>query len=174
LEWLENLKRDGITINLVVEGVVKYSNNQEKLTVFLLSHHYKLKIGKQINLLNYPVHLSIVLENNKRIEFVSASKYGNLDKEWSKELEDKFYKIENDTITIHDAFELPIFSTNNLYESKIQILPRPAKSNELAKFVTENLGNLEDFRSKIKEQSFVVSYYDKYNQSEFSMRFLSS
>lgn len=172
LEWLENLKRDRITINLIIEGDVKYANNQEKLSMFLLSHNYNLKKGNQVPFSEKSIHLSLLLENNKSIEYGSKSNFVCLEYKWTKDVQDKFYKIEADDKTKYESFTLPEFATNNLYESKIKILPRTANSTDLAKLVIDNLGNLEDFISKIKNQSYVVSYYDKYNQSEFSMRLM--
>ena len=172
IEWLENLKRDRININLVVEGDVKYANNQEKLSLLLLSHKYNLKSGNEDSILEFPLHLTLVLENNKNIGFVSNAKYVNLEEKWSKDVQEKFFKIEDLRIVHHEAFPAPNLSTTNLYESRIQSIPRYSKSNELAKLVTANLSNAEDLILKIKDKTFAVSYYDKYNQSEFSMRLM--
>ena len=172
IEWLENLKRDRIKINLNVEGEVKYANNQEKLSMLLLSHNYNLKKGNDDAVLEYPIHLSIELGNNTKIGYVSKAKYANLESNWTKDVPEKFYKVELDNIKNHEPFPLPNFTTNNLYESRIQSIPRNSQSNDLAKLLIENLNNFQDFKSKIKDKTFTVAYYDKYNQSEFSMRLM--
>ena len=35
-----------------------------------------------------------------------------------------------------------------------------------------NINNLDDLLAKIQDKTFTVSYFDKYNQSEFSMRLM--
>jgi Zn finger protein HypA/HybF involved in hydrogenase expression len=172
MEWLENLKRDRIKINLIIEGDVKYANNQEKLSMLLISHNYHLKKGNNEAVFEYPLHLTIELENNSKIGYVSNANYANIEDKWTKDILEKFYKVELDSIQNYDPFPLPNFSSNNLYESKIHNITRNSQSNDLAKFVIENLGNLQDLKSKIENKSFTVSYFDKYNQSEFSMRLM--
>jgi DEAD/DEAH box helicase domain-containing protein len=172
IEWLENLKRDRIKINLIVEGDVKYANNQEKLSVFLLSHNYNLKKGNEDAVLEYPIHLSIELENSTKIAYISKANYANLEDNWTKGVLEKFYKVELDNIKSNAPFQLPNLTSNNLFESKIQTIPRNSHSDDLAKLLIENLSNSEDLFSKIKDKTFTISYYDKYNQSEFSMRLM--
>ena len=172
MEWLENLKRDRIKVNLVIEGDIKYVNNQEKFSVLLLSHNYNLKKGNDEAIFEYPLHLTIELENNNKIGYVSKAIYANLEDKWTKDIQEKFYKVELDSTKYLEPFPLPDFSSSNLYESKIQSIPRNSKSNDLAKLVTQNLNNSQDLVSKIKDKSFTVSYFDKYNQSEFSMRMM--
>jgi ATP-dependent helicase YprA (DUF1998 family) len=172
LDWLENLKRDRIKINLIIEGEIKYVNNQEKLSIYLLSHNYNLKKGNNDRILDYSTHLSIVLENHKNIGFISKSNYVNLDSVWVDNFDDKQYKIEEMIIPEYPSFILPNFDSSNLYESKIQTIQRGTQSNNLAKIVIDNLGNSSDFISKIKDRNFKVSYFDKFNQSEFSMRLM--
>jgi hypothetical protein len=146
--------------------VVKHISDLNK------DENLNLKKGNEANILEFPLHLSLVLENNKNIGFVSNAKYANLEEKWSKEVQEKFFKVEDVIIKNNDPFQLPNLTTTNLYESRIQSIPRISNSNDLAKFVTENLSNLQDFMLKIKDKSFVVSYFDKYNQSEFSMRLM--
>lgn len=172
MEWLENLKRDRIKVNLIIEGDVKYVNNQEKLSMLLLSHNFNLKKGNDEAIFEYSSHLTIELENSNKIGYVSKANYANLENKWTKDVQEKFYKVELDSIKNHEPFPLPNFTSNNLYESKIHTITRNSQSNYLAKYVTENLSNVQDLVSKIKDKSFTVSYFDKYNQSEFSMRLM--
>lgn len=170
LEWIENLKRDRITTNLIVEGEIAYSNNQEKLSVYLLSHNYNLKIGIKDKILEYAVQLTIELDNSTTFNYISKSDYDNLDAVWSKESEEKFFKVESGKTFNYKPLLLPVLTSGNLYEAKISTFPRNSQSNDLVKIMTVNLHNSQDLLSNIKGKSFKVSYYDKYNQSEFSMR----
>lgn len=172
LNWLENLKRDGVVINLIVEGNVQISNNQEKLTLHILSHNYQLKAGTNSEYVGYPVHLSIVLNNNDKIGFVSKESYLNLDANWSKETKEKFYRVSNSNLPEYPLLKLPNLSVSQLYESRITVVPRNSKSTDLAKLMTAQLGDNQDFINKISGKTFEVSYFDKYNLSEFSMRLL--
>lgn len=172
LDWLENLKRDRININLIVEGDITYANNQEKLSAYLLSHNYNLKIGTNIQILNYPIKLTIVKKNGDRVAYISKSDYASLDSVWENDAKKKCYKVEEVKSTKYVDYSLPKFDASNLYESRVNAIPSRSQSNDLAKLMIENLNNSNDLLSKIKNKTFRVSYIDKYNQSEFSMRLL--
>jgi len=172
LDWLQNLKRDRININLIIEGEIEYANNQERLSVHLLSHNYTLKQGKDSQILNYSIQLSLILENDTPIVYISKANYANLDSQWTKRADEKFYKIENEVIPQHQSFTLPELASSNLYESRISTIPPKSKSTDLAQIMSSQLNNLKDLLSKIKGKTFEVAYFDKYNQSEFSMRIM--
>ena len=59
-----------------------------------------------------------------------------------------------------------------MYESRFSQIPRNSKSQDLARIMIDNVNNLDDLLAKIKDKTFAVSYFDKYNQSEFSMRLM--
>lgn len=172
IEWLGNLKRDRINVNLIVEGNVTYANDQEKLSVYLLSHNYKLKKGTAEKILEYPVQLSIILENNTKLAYITKGEYASLDANWTEDTKEKFYKVEDVSIANYKPFIQPGLSSGNLYESRISVIPRNSQSNDLVKIMTMNLNNSQNLLSNIKDRVFKVSYYDKYNQSEFSMRLM--
>jgi hypothetical protein len=172
LAFLESLKRDNITVNLVVEDEIEYSNIQEKLSVHILSYNYKLFKGNGVTILNYPVHLSLTLSDDTKFNYISKSNYQNLDDEWIDSDSITLYKVENSKEYNYDQLILPDFSSSKLYESRVITIPRFSKSNDLAKIMISNLKNPNDFLSKIKNQIFRVSYFDKYNLSEFSLRLL--
>jgi DEAD/DEAH box helicase domain-containing protein len=67
---------------------------------------------------------------------------------------------------------LPNFNTSSLYEARLQSISSGSQSNDLAKIVLAKLSNGDDFISKIQNKNFTVSYYDKFNQSELSMRLM--
>ena len=171
--WLEELTRDRIDVNLVIEGDVTYVNNQEKLSAYLLSHNFNLKQGSSSLVYDYPLHLSVTLQNGDVLSYISKGNYDCLNAEWTINTPEKFFKVEGATAKNYDAFKLPDLSMANFYESRIKgSLARNTKSSDLAQLVLNNLSNPEDFISKIKNQKYQVSYYDKFNQSEFSLRLL--
>lgn len=172
-KWLNNLKRDRIKINLVIEGAVHFTNNQEKLSAYLLSHNFNLKQGSSHTILDYPTHLSVTLQNGKTLSYISKGNYDSLNEEWTTSIKEKFFKIEDATSENYSDFIVPDLSSGNLYESRIKgSIPRNSQSNEVAKLMISNLNNTQDLLSKISNQTFKVAYFDKYNQSEFSLRLM--
>ncbi len=171
LDWLQRLKRDRIIINLVVEGEVSYANQQEKLSMYLLSHNFNLKIGSDRKNLNYPVHLSIAQSDGQTWDYISKANFSVLQEEWAKNSEKSFYKVKTEALPPHPDFKLPNFNTSDLYESRISVIPKGTRSDDLANLMVQNL-NSQDLIGKIKDKSYTVTYCDKYNQSEFSLRLM--
>lgn len=172
-KWLNNLKRDRIKINLIIEGAVCFTNNQEKLSAYLLSHNFNLKQGNSTTILDYPIHLSVTLQSGKTLSYISKGSYDSLNEEWTASIKEKFFKVEDATSHDYADFIVPDLASGNLYESRIKgSMPRESQSNVIAKLLLDNLKNKQDFISKITNQRFEVSYYDKFNQSEFSLRLL--
>ncbi|MDB9783178.1 DUF1998 domain-containing protein, partial [Winogradskyella sp.] len=173
ISWLERLKRDRININLVIEGQVAFASNQEKLSAYLLSHSFNLKQGNKQSILDYSTHLSITLQNSNKLSYVSKGNYDGLNENWTLNIIEKFFKIEDVKLEEYCQFVVPELAIGNLYESRIKkSIPRETKSNEIAKLMCTNLLDEKDLLSKIENQTFKVSYYDKYNQSEFSLRLM--
>lgn len=171
LDWLEGINRNRIKTNLVIEGEVSYANQQEKLSMYLLSHNFNLKIGIQRKNLDHPVHLSLIQSDGQTWDYISKANYLVLDKEWAKNSEISFYKVKTEALPLYLDFKLPNFNTSDLYESRISVIPKGTKSDDMANLMMENL-NSQDLIEKIKERSYEVTYCDKYNQSEFSMRLM--
>lgn len=168
---LEELKRNRIIINLIIEGQINYTSNLEKLSIHKLSYNFNLKKGVNQKLLDYPIHLSIVLNDNKSIGYIASSPYQNLEDDLIKTSKVKFYKVEDFDILDFNNIVLPVF-TSDIYEAKISYLPQNFQSTEIAKIMFDQIVNKEDLLQKISNQSFSVDYFDKYNQSEFSLRLL--
>ena len=168
---LEELKRNRIIINLIIEGQINYTGNLEKLSIHKLSYNFNLKKGVNQKLLDYPVHLSIVLNDNKSIGYIANSAYQNLEDDLIKTSKVKFYKVEDFEILDLNSIDLPVFSSD-IYEAKISYLPQNFQSSDLAKIMFDGIDNKEELINKISNHSFSVDYFDKYNQSEFSMRLL--
>jgi DEAD/DEAH box helicase domain-containing protein len=173
LMWLQRFKTDNNQINLCIEGEVNFNNVQEKLSIYFLSKTFKLFKGNQENILGYPVHLSLTLHNGESISYVSQEDYDSLHTFWTSSSLEKFYKVSNYTIENKSEFPVPTFDVSNLFEAKISAIEsRGIESSEIATVFTESLSHSENFLNRIKNKNFVVSYYDKYNQSEFSLRII--
>ena len=173
INWIENLKRNRISINLVIEGDVTFANNQEKLSAFLLSHNFNLKQGKNYNILDFPSHLSITLKDGDMLSYISKGEYDGLNEEWSINSTEKFFKVEDVKVVEYDRFIVPELASGNFYESRIKgSIPSNSKSSDLVKLMTSNLKDDKELVSKIANQTYKVSYFDKYNQSEFSLRLM--
>lgn len=172
INWLNQLLRNKIKINLVIEGNVVLANNQEKLSLHILSNDFNLKSGNSQSLIDYPVHLSIKLQNGKSLNYISKADYDNLSQEWNFNIKVKFYKVENLEFKDYEPFILPELDSSKLYESRIKNIPFNSYSNDISKYMMDGLNNSDDFLSKVKNQKFDVAYYDKYNQSEFSLRLM--
>ena len=173
LEIFELLKRNNCKINFIVEGNITYANNQDKVTVLLLSNNYKIKNGIKTEINSYPIHLSLTLENSKQIIYISKEPYMNLEDSWSKNTIENFYKVVGVKTVEYKALKIPEFKQSNLYESRLITIPgRQCQSNDLAKLMLENLNETSDFIEKVKGQTFKVTYLDKFNLSEFSLRLL--
>lgn len=172
LQWLENLKRENIEINLIIEGNVQYRNIQEKLSLYKLNVNYKLKQGIVGKVGNYFIHTSVVLNNGNVISYISDNSPKNLNADLFTNTESKYFKITNlSNKTDYLDFRMPQFSSD-IEEIRITNIPYNSFSNQLASFVLDQLKSKEDFINSIKGKAFNVHYFDKYNLSEFSMRLL--
>jgi DEAD/DEAH box helicase domain-containing protein len=174
LKWLTNLNRKEIEVNLIVEGDLQYSNNQDRLTIHILSKDNEFKKGKGIKVLTYPIHLSVELKNGAQVSYIGESGYSDLNELTLDSSEKKYYKIEDEHNYAFEKIELPTLSSSRLYEARIHSIPRGVNNADLADILSHQLGSSEDLMTKIKGRSFNVNYYDKYNQSEFSLRMLLS
>lgn len=172
LDWLETVKRSTSVVNIVVEGELTYSNVQDKVSVYLLSHYYKLKQGVHSKIEDYPIHMSVLLNNGTKVSYIGKAPYSDLGKSWSLQAESSFYKVNEATWPQYQGFKLPELGNMNLFESRISFVPQGSMSNHLAQLVLENMNDAASFSSKIKGIEFEVTYYDKYNQSDFSQRLI--
>lgn len=166
-----SLINDSIEVNLIVEGEPVYRSEQDKLFLYILSGNYMFKSGKNDTIAEFPIHLSVLLNNDKTFGYISKSIYTTLNFEVEDEPE-QFFRVENLNIEEYQPLVLPAFNRGNLFESKIFHIPNGTRSNELVNMVFENFNNKENIKSRIKNKSYKVSYFDKYNQSEFSLRLL--
>mgnify|MGYP003115253462 CR=1 FL=1 len=173
ISWINNLKRDRIDINLVIEGAMVFNNNQEKLSAYLLSHNFNLKQGNNNGILDYPTHLSITLQNGKTLSYISKGNYDSLNEDWTASILEKFFKVDGANSEDYPNFKVPDLASGNLYESRVNGgIARNTQSDDVAQLLIKNLTNSEDFISKITDKTYKVSYYDKFNQSEYALRLL--
>lgn len=132
-----------------------------------------MKQGSNHTILDYPTHLSVTLQNSSTLSYISKGNYDSLNEEWTTSIKEKFFKVKDAASENHTDFIVPDLASGNLYESRIKgSIPRNSQSNDVAKLVTANLNNAQDLLSKISRQTFKVAYFDKYNQSEFSLRLM--
>ncbi len=168
---LEELKRNRIKINLVVEGDLVYHNHQEKLSVHKLVFGYSLKKGSAAKLAGYPVQFSILLNDGQAISYIAETEYPVLTEDVLKNRSITYYKVMHQEIFNFTDCVLPTF-TSNIFEARVGSLPFNCNSNDLAKAIFDHLENKSDLIDKIKNKTFSLDYFDKYNQSEFSIRLL--
>lgn len=172
LHWLEEFKRDRIIINFIVEGSLGYTNNQERLSVYLLSHNYNIKIGQKQEYKSYPVFASVRLGNGEDIGYISKNNRTPINGEWTEKKAVPFYKVEQFSVQDYSFITMPKLDTGDLYESRVLSIPRNTNSDNLADKMLQEVNNPQELISKVKNKSYTVSYYDRYNQSEFSMRLM--
>lgn len=171
LNNLEELKRHNITINFIFVNDLITRNQQEKLSLHRLAFNYGLKNGQEIQISKYAVHFSVVLKNNQTVYYIAQDSLPNLSSDIFKNREVTYFKVNNQQNLNYQALNLPDF-TNNIYESKIVTLPYNFDSINLATEMLRNLNEKEEFVNRVKGKRFSVDYFDKYNQSEFSMRIM--
>lgn len=173
LKWLEELKRDRIVVNIIIEGEISYSNNQDKISAHLLSYNFNLKQGTGNRLKDYTIHATMQLQNKKSLAYISKEGYDVLSPTWSADFIEKIYKVEKFIALEYADYVVPDFLTSNLYESRIKgNLPKNSQSRDIALLMSENLSNLNDLLAEVGGENYKVSYFDKYNQSEFSLRLI--
>lgn len=169
---LENLKRNIPKINLVIEGNLAYQSFQDKLSLYKLSVNYNIKKGLNEMINEYPIQLVAKLNDGRHIVYISKTNYPNLDGDILGMVKAKLYKVEDYKMVDLKDLKLPPLN-GKLFESKIRTLPLGIiRSNGVANEMINNLNNKEDFINEITGIQFSVQYFDKYNQSEFSMRLL--
>lgn len=169
--WLEKYKNQNIEIILVIEGNPKYNNIQDKLTINNLSFIFNLEKGTSKKFNDFTIHLTVELENGESITYISKSEYFNFDEKWSKSSENCFYSIKDFSDEKNSKFENPTFVGNKLFEYRITDLPYNFKSSELP-FELEKLPEFHSIYNYLSGKTFKISYSDRYNRSEFSLRLL--
>ena len=171
LKWLENLKRETMEINLIIEGNPEFKNFNEKFSFHKLNFNYHLKQGNSQKIDDYLVHVSAILNNGKVYSYITNHPYHSLNAYILTNSEEKFFKVTKHQIEDYPDFNLPQLNST-IQEVKITNLPYGFYSYQLAETVLDKLDNKKVFINQVKEKSFKVNYFDKYNLSEFSMRLL--
>ncbi len=172
LKWVKRLTGEGTVVNLVIEGEVVYTHNQDKISMHKLSHQFNLKQGAEEKVVGYPVHLSIALKNQQVWQYISCMDYDHLNSQWGTDRPEPYFKVKADKQREYKPFPMPEFDTIRLFESRIKSSPKDCKSHDLARLMNEGFTGTEEFLGKVKGNSFTVAYYDKFNLSEFSMRLM--
>lgn len=173
LEWLVNMMAKKYEVSIILDGSAMTHGIQDKLTVHKLSGlvHSMKKCNKEPN--SIFTHLRIIQKNNKVFTYYSEKENLPLSVETLLNNDTRYYYTKDETSIIFEDLLLPRFDSASLFESKIDSVPGHFNSDDLADLMISGLDNPEsDFINRIKGNAFEVGYYDKYNQSEFSMRLL--
>lgn len=172
LDILEKLRQDNIIINLVLNKKPKYNGVQEKINIHKLSYNYNLKQGKEETILGYNVHFVIKLKDGQNLKYISLSEVKNLKGNFMNEFDYPFFKVLGQEIIEWESLEEPKL-TSKISEVKIsKLTPNGFDSKELFSHIFNQLDNKDEIISKLEGRNISLSYTDKYNQSEFSMRLL--
>jgi superfamily II DNA/RNA helicase len=169
--WLEDLRRKGITLNVVSEKKIKCETIADIVSLHRLSATINLKKLINPNIDQYKVHFEVELNNDEKFIFVSAQDLPNLSSSIMEFTDEKYFRISTSTLMAVEENAIPTIDFQ-LFEAKLSSLPINTESNQLLKHVWNTMSNKNDLLSKIQGKEFAVSYFDKYNQSEFSMRLL--
>lgn len=170
--WLSALQRNNVEVNLIVEGNIESLNTQDNLSLHILANNCFIKKGKSTSIDNIPLHLSFKLKDNSNISFVCQSKYQALDSNVFNNSKVKYYKTVLEEEIDYDLYELAEFDKNNLFEVRLSNFPRNTKSNQLADLMVSRLNNPIELQKNVEGRTFNVSYYDNFNQSEFSLHLM--
>lgn len=170
LLWLENLNRRKTKVNLIVEGELKYSNVQSKVTTHLLSTRFHLLKGENSKKIGYPIHMTLCLDDKQIFTYFGESYYSSLGNDWAERIKSPIYRVSDQHVPSYRKLDLPDFTDIKFYESRISHIPRGTKSYELADLMLNNLSDKSEFLSRIIGKTFQVKYVDRYNKSELSLR----
>lgn len=171
LDWIWKLKRKNVVVNLIVPERVEYKNDFDKSTM----HKLSLLNIKTYNRLpgKYKIHLELLRNDGQVLHYVSEAALGPLDFDLIENSDSCYFRLYKDSEVPKANFTLPHFDESRLFEVRLNDLKEPLLSSRLAELVIVGLGEKKDkFISEISNKNFKVAYFDKYNQSEFSMRLL--
>ncbi|MEJ7778682.1 MAG: DEAD/DEAH box helicase [Daejeonella sp.] len=171
IDWIEDLKRKGININIVVLQNIQCDSTADILTLHKLSSRISLKQAVVSSILTYKTHCEVELIDKRNYCFVSKWDFPDLNAEILEMPDVSYYRIESKSTLQTKECDIPEIKFA-LFESKISTISRDCKSSELAGHVWSNLANKAELAKRAIGKKFSVSYFDKYNQSEFSMRML--
>ncbi|MCQ4040216.1 DEAD/DEAH box helicase [Riemerella anatipestifer] len=172
-EWLLILKDNNTCVNIVIEGDdIIFDDFQDKLSFYKLSTNYKLKKGDGLKVDKYRIHASVVLANGKVINYISSSDYQSLTDRLLTNTRNESYRLLSNTQNMYKDYPLPNLVLSKIDDVKIKYLPQGFSSINLARLVLDQISDKKTFIGRIKNKSFAITYVDKYNLSEFSMRLL--
>ncbi len=174
LNWLIDLSRKGVEVNLIIEGNPKLNEQQDSLTLHLLSRDFHLKKGSGELKLDLPVHMSIELKNEVQIAYISKSSYLPLNKDFHVSSDEAVYSVKDNISLEYEKIELPNLNSSKLFEVRINNIERGSKNSDLASIIDSKIKDGEAFKASLKGRTFNVDYSDKYNLSEFSLRLILS
>ena len=173
LDWLFYLKNQNYKINLIINKEPIYENLNSKLAIHKLKDIFNSIQVCSSTPTPFINHLNVVLENGSAHTYFAKAENLPLSKDMLTNNEINYFFIK-DTLNFKSTeLALPTLEKVEILESKIELIPDETKSNDLVNLVLSNLGaGKQKFIQKITGEDYEIDYYDKYNQSEFSMRLL--
>jgi len=175
INWLNQLLKQDIKIEIAVEGDITFRNTEDKLTLFYLSARgFVLRKGRDENYMGFPISLSVVTNNGAVYTYISKGPIKGLDQNWAVSTSTKTYLVENLEVSPSEPFVLPDFESiaSSLFESRIGYLSDSIGSNDIAQLMIDNINDFKSFNTSIKKSKYTVTYTDKFNRSEFSLRLM--
>src|SRR5699024_2592696 len=174
LEWLWDYKKRNIDVNLIVPKQLHYGSEFDKLSLHKLSGMLGVENCDVPNDLGVELHLEIVRNDGLVNHYIADKSLAGLSEKLIEDNDTQFYCIQRAQLISKKEFQLPKFDKSNLFEVRVKNIPRGINSNGLTDIVLNGLTvKKQYFINKIKGQRFTVDYFDKYNQSEFSMRLIA-
>ena len=176
LVWTNQFNQNGIDINLILDRNPKYKDNQDRLTVHKLSSMFGLKIGRGQQINEFKSHASVLVNQHSglmQLDYLSDSPLPSLGPDLLNISHSKYFRRESkDGANSYADLELPEFPAQKIDEARISHVPHGTNSNEIFSLLIKNISNWESLRAELSGKDYIVDYYDRYNQSEFSMRLL--
>lgn len=176
LKWTEYFRQNGIKLNLILSNNLNYVNNQDRLTIHKLSSTFSIKHGLVHDINGFKEHASVLIENQsglKQVTYLSKSPLPSLNQEILSLSQNQYFRRDRiANAPTYEDLELPDFPDQNIYEARISHVPNGTDSSELCSLLIENIPSWDSLINEIKGEKYTIDYYDKYNQSEFSMRLL--
>lgn len=170
-DYLLRILKKGTEVHLAVEESLNVIDDDSKLSIhYLKAQGFHLESGEHESTEDFKVHLTIETDNGQIRQFVSHSSYDSLEINWGRARNELFYYFSSRIFKKYKSIELPTFDSNDLFESRIGELEGPLWNSDLAKLVVDGFNNTKELKNRILSGPYDVTYLDKYNNSEFSIR----
>ena len=175
LHWLDSIiKNASGNVTLALNGNPICDSQAENIGLRILDSRKKIILRKTSSQPTQEsnVQLELVLDNGLNIAYVSSDALKPLSKHWLDSFDSLHSQEVSELILLKSIDIAPLSGDARLFESRIKHIRQSFYSRDLAHKMLENLEDRSVFENAVKGKDFRVSYYDKYNQSEFSLRLI--